>query len=113
MARETIIHITDDLDGSEAEETVKFGLRGTDYEIDLNAKNAAALDKALAKYVEAGHRLAPGRGKGRGASARRNGSSRSDVGEIRSWAQENGFAVSDRGRIPAEARDAYESAHGH
>ncbi len=112
MARETIIKLTDDFDGSEAQETVKFGLRGTDYEIDLNAKNVAALEKALAKYVEAGHRVSTQRGRGRGGAARSNGSSRMDIGAIRIWARDNGFEVSDRGRIPGEVRDAYENAHG-
>jgi hypothetical protein len=44
----------DDLDGSEAEGTVRFGLDGTEYEIDLNAEHAQALRDALARYVRAG-----------------------------------------------------------
>ena len=35
--------LTDDLDGSDADETIMFALDGGSYEIDLNAKNAAAL----------------------------------------------------------------------
>lgn len=54
MAQSTIVYLTDDLDGSEAEETIKFALDGTAYEIDLNKKNAAALRRALKNYVEAG-----------------------------------------------------------
>lgn len=46
----------DDLDGSAAEGTVRFGLDGSDYEIDLNAENARALRDALARYISAGRR---------------------------------------------------------
>ena len=53
MAQEVITKLVDDLDGSEATETVLFGLDGEGYEIDLNAKNAAALRKAIEKYVAA------------------------------------------------------------
>lgn len=110
MARETIVRLLDDLDGSEAQETVKFGLRGVDYEIDLNPKNAAALEKALAKYVEAGHRVAAPRARTRSGPGRGGAGAKADVGAIRAWARENGFTVSDRGRIPSEAREAYEAA---
>ena len=53
----------DDLDGSAAEGTVRFGLDGTEYEIDLNAGHAPELRNALARYVGAG--LAGGRRAGR------------------------------------------------
>src|SRR6266568_7212927 len=46
----------DDIDGSEAEGTVRFALDGAEYEIDLNAKHAEALRKALSRYVEAARR---------------------------------------------------------
>jgi hypothetical protein len=46
----------DDLDGSEAEGTVRFGLDGAEYEIDLNAEHARALRDALARYVGAARR---------------------------------------------------------
>ena len=41
MAKQTITQLIDDIDGSEAEETITFGIDGASYEIDLNAKNAA------------------------------------------------------------------------
>jgi hypothetical protein len=34
--------LEDDLDGGPADETVRFGLGGAEYEIDLSKKNAAA-----------------------------------------------------------------------
>jgi hypothetical protein len=54
MAQSTIVYLTDDIDGSDADETIRFGLDGKAYEIDLNKKNASALRKALKPYVDAG-----------------------------------------------------------
>ncbi|MDP9696140.1 UNVERIFIED_ORG: hypothetical protein J2X79_003719 [Arthrobacter globiformis] len=36
MAQKRVVILEDDLDGSEASETMKFGLDGREYEIDLN-----------------------------------------------------------------------------
>jgi len=52
MAKTVVTQLTDDIDGSEADETVVFGLDGKTYEIDLSKRNAAALRKALAPYIE-------------------------------------------------------------
>jgi len=40
MAQKVTVELEDDLDGSPADETVRFGLDGTEYEIDLSEKNA-------------------------------------------------------------------------
>lgn len=111
MARQTIVQLTDDLDGSEAEETVSLGFRGVNYELDLNAKNAAGLEKALSKYLDVARRVSTNR-TARPKTARRTGANRGDgkVPAIREWARENGFQVSDRGRIAAEIRSAYDAA---
>jgi Lsr2 len=109
MAKSTIIQLTDDLDGSAAVEGVTFGFRGTEYEIDLNAKNVAALEKVLDRYITAGRKVS--RSKSNGAAGRRGRSSaKAGVGDLREWARANGYTVSDRGRIPGEIRDAYEAA---
>jgi hypothetical protein len=106
MAKTTEVRLTDDLDGSDAVEELTFALRGTTYEIDLNAKNVAALEKALGKFINAGRKPTVTR-RGRSLQPRRG---RDDAGAIRDWARENGFAVSNRGRIPAEIREAYSAA---
>jgi hypothetical protein len=90
----------DDIDGSEAEGTVRFGLDGAEYEIDLNPKHAAELRAALAQYVAAARRPAGTRRPVR--SARRGNSSGLDSTEVRDWARSQGIEVKDRGRIPAE-----------
>lgn len=101
--------LIDDVDGGDAAETVTFGLDGATYEIDLSEENAAKLRDALAPWVGQGRR-ASGRkapaARGRGRSGRS-----SDAATIRAWASANGHTVSERGRIPAEVRAAYEAAH--
>jgi hypothetical protein len=104
MAPKVTIALEDDLDGGPADETVRFGLGGTAYEIDLNKKNARAFRKRLAPFVE--HARKAGRGQRRPRTA----SSRQRSGDIRAWAKEQGIAVSDRGRIPASVVAQYEAA---
>ena len=76
MAQKIQTLFIDDLDGSDAEGTVRFGLDGTEYEIDLNAGHAQAAAGALARYVGAARRAGgaarrPGRGARRGCKAKR------------------------------------------
>ncbi len=76
----------DDIDGSAAEGTVRFGLDGTEYEIDLNAGHARQLRNALAAYVRAGRRV--GGGSRRPARSERRGSaSELNTTEVREWAK--------------------------
>ncbi len=108
MAQKVNIVLVDDIDESEAVETVTFGLDGTSYEIDLNKKHAAALRDAVSFYV--GHAR-----KVTGAARGRRGSAKTSVGpsarEVRDWARSNGHQVPDRGRIPADVREAFDSAN--
>lgn len=103
MAQRVNIVLVDDIDGSDAEETVSFALDGREYEIDLSKANADKLRDALALYV--GHAR---RGGGRRGRNRTGGPTPSD---IRAWARENGFSVPDRGRVSATVREAYLAAH--
>ena len=68
MAQKVNIVLVDDLDGTEATETVAFGLDGTTYEIDLNDANAAALREALSGYVGHARKVTGGGRRGRKAS---------------------------------------------
>lgn len=109
MAQKVNIILVDDLDGSEATQTVTFGLDGSDYEIDLSDKHAEELRDALAAYV--GHARKVGKGRGRSTSKAASSSSGStDKAAVREWAKENGFEVSERGRIPANVEEAYAAA---
>jgi hypothetical protein len=109
MAQKVQVILVDDLDGGEAEESVSFSLDGVSYEIDLSADNAEALREAIAPWV--GHaRKVGGRGRGR-VNGRGRASAKTDLGDVRAWARENGYQVSDRGRVSAEVMSAYDGAH--
>lgn len=108
MAQKVQVTLVDDLDGSEAEETVRFSLDRVDYEIDLSKKNAAKLRDALAQYVGAARRLGGRRASG---GARRGRTGGNGTAAIRDWAKSKGYKVSDRGRVPANIVEEYNKAH--
>jgi hypothetical protein len=109
MAKQTTVTLIDDLDGSVAEEQVEFAVDGRSYEIDLSAANSARLRDLLAPFVSAARRTGGRRSQASGTS--RSTSDREQNQAIREWAQQNGFAVSDRGRLPANVIEAYQKAH--
>jgi nucleoid-associated protein Lsr2 len=108
VAQKVTVVLEDDLTGGPAEQTIRFAFDDTDYEIDLNAKNAATFSKQLAPYVEHARRAgrAPSRRPGRTAANRQRS------GDIRAWAKEHGLTVSERGRIPASVVEQYNAAGG-
>jgi len=114
MAQRIVTELTDDTDGKPADETVTFALDGREYEIDLTAKNAAALRNAFDVYVKNGRRIGGGR-RGRTSGRASSSSSRSksdvDTKAVREWAGKNGFELSARGRIPGNVIEAYQAAH--
>jgi nucleoid-associated protein Lsr2 len=107
VATRIAIVLEDDLDGGPADQTLQFGLGGTEYEIDLSAKNATKFRRQLAPFIEHDRKARRGqrRQPGRPASARERSS------QIRAWAKDQGIAVSDRGRIPAGIAEQYDAAH--
>jgi hypothetical protein len=111
VARKVQTLLIGDLDGSEAEGTVRFGLDGADYEIDLNAEHAQALRDALARYVQAARRAAGGARRPVRAGRKAPGSGLNTT-EVREWAKAQGIEVKDRGRVPAELVVKFKSATG-
>lgn len=112
MAQKVQVILVDDVDGGEADETVSFALDGVSYEIDVSVDNAEALREAIAPWL--GHaRRVGGRAATRRVAKARNGSApaRSSLADVRAWARDNGFQVSDRGRVSAEVMEAYDNAH--
>jgi hypothetical protein len=107
MAKTTVVTITDDIDGSEGAETVSFSFDGQNYEIDLGRKNHDKFKKGLQPFIDSGRRV----GRQGAARSGRGRSSRKDSSAIRTWAAEQGLAVSERGRIPAAVVAQYEAAH--
>jgi hypothetical protein len=115
VAKRTIHVLVDDLDGGEADETVKFAIDGSQYEIDLSKKNASKIRGVLAPYVAAGTRVGRGGVLAGGRSAARTragGADRDQNRAIRDWAQSKGIQVSDRGRIKQEIVDRYNAEAG-
>jgi Lsr2 len=108
MAQKITVALEDDIDGGPADETVRFGLGGTGYEIDLSKKNGNAFRRQLAPFIE--HARRAGRGQRRRPG--RTASSRERSADIRAWAKDQGITVSDRGRIPASVAEQYDATTG-
>lgn len=111
MAQKVNIILVDDLDGSEATETVSFGLDGASYEIDLNDGNAAALREALSGYIGHARKVSGGARRGRRSSSASSSGSGGNTRDVREWAKSQGMDVSERGRISADVQQAYDAAH--
>jgi len=86
MAQKVTVALEDDLDGGPADETVRFGLGGTDYEIDLSTKNANAFRRKIAPFIERARRA----GRGQRRRPARTASSRERSADIRAWAKDRG-----------------------
>ena len=105
MAQRVTVELEDDLDGGPAVETLRFGLGGAEYEIDLSKKNASAFRRQIAPYIEHARKA----GSRQRRRAARPASSRERSGDIRAWAKDQGIAVSERGRNPGERCPAVRS----
>jgi hypothetical protein len=107
--------LIDDLDGSEATQTLSYTIDGQEYELDLSEENVQRFHEALEPFVSKSRKVerhtAPVR-RGRGDSPRRSSADgRNDIPQIRAWAEANGYQVSARGRIKKEVINAYDQAH--
>ena len=112
MAQKVHILLEDDIDGGEAAETVVFSLDGSSYEIDLNDAIAAKLRDVMSTYVGHGRKVTGGRGRtAKKSTSTAGGAGGPSAREIRDWARSNGRQVPERGRIPADVREAFEAAN--
>ena len=110
MAQQFQVRYIDDLDGTdlgETSNTISFAFEGNEYSIDLSDDNAQAFREAVAPYIDAGHRVTANKAK----TARKTATTSEDTKAIREWARNNGYDVSDRGRIPADVMQAYAAAN--
>jgi hypothetical protein len=106
MVQKITVELQDDLDGGPADETVRFGVDGLEYEIDLSKKNAATFRRKLAPFIDHGRKALRGQWRRPGRAA----ASRERSGDVRAWAKDQGIAVSERGRIPASVVEQYQAA---
>jgi hypothetical protein len=110
MAQKIQTLFIDDIDGGEAEGTVRFGLDGAEYEIDLSATHNEELRAALGTYVAHARKLG---GTSRRTAARGGRKpSATDTVAVRAWARESGYDIKDRGRVPADLVAKYREATG-
>jgi len=107
VAQQVNVTLVDDIDGSEASETVSFALDGRQYTIDLSVDHAAQLRDAVASFVAAARRGSGGGRRSPAARAAQPGNDREQTAAIREWARANGQTVSDRGRISKAVLTAY------
>jgi len=110
MAQHVTVLLVDDLDGGEATETVTFALDGTAYEIDLSEPNAAKLRGGILPYAEHARR-AGSRASSNGGPKRRSKANRVRAADIRAWGRQQGYTISDLGRIPPAVVAEYDKAH--
>lgn len=137
MAQQTIVQLIDDIDGSEAEYSIEFGLDGVSYQIDLNAPHAAELQQVFKEYVAAARRVKASPDKPRSRPRARAGATagatapvevqapvpaevpyrertgrRLYLSKVRDWALANGHVVGGRGRISKEILAEYARLNG-
>ncbi|EFC79000.1 Lsr2 family protein [Parafrankia sp. EUN1f] len=110
MAQKTVISLIDDITGEAADETVRFGLDGAQYEIDVTAANAAKLREALAPFVSKARRATSKPANGKPAASGISRRADEHITRIRNWARANGYQVSDRGRMSKDVVEAYNKA---
>jgi hypothetical protein len=111
VVQKTQVVLFDDIDGAEADETVTFALDGVSYEIDLTSAHASELREAFASWIGHARKSTTRSGAAPRGAARRTSAGREQLAKIREWARDNGYKVSDRGRISAEVVSAFEAAH--
>lgn len=110
----TDVQLIDDIDGLPATTTIKFGVGGKNYIIDLSEANAAAFNQALAPYIEHARRARATKKK---VSRKSRSSSeaarikRQKTAEMRAWALDNGHTIAKRGQLSQDTIAAYEAAH--
>ena len=109
MAQQIQTLFIDDIDGGAADGTVRFGLDGADYEIDLSGEHSNELRTALGKYIEHSRKVG---GQARRAARSRGAASAIDTAKVREWARESGYDIKDRGRVPADLVAKYQAAAG-
>lgn len=109
MAQKVVREFIDDIDGSPAERTFTFVVERTAYEIDLSSENIAEFKSAIGGFIESARKVkttSTGQ-RQRGASTTDLGPRRDRLNEVREWARNNGYTVSDRGRLSTEVLAAF------
>jgi hypothetical protein len=110
MAQKIQTLFIDDIDGGEAEGTVRFAIDGAEYEIDLSARHTQELRSALDRYTSHARKVGGAARRGSARAGRKPSSV--DTVAVRAWARENGYDIKERGRVPADLVAKYQAATG-
>ena len=110
MTQRVQVILVDDVDGGEAAETVTFALDGVRDEIDVSEANAAMLRDEFAPWLERARRVGGRRQAGSRASRTTSPGRSEELAKMRQWGRENGYQVSDRGRVSQQVQNAYAAA---
>jgi nucleoid-associated protein Lsr2 len=111
VAQRTIVELIDDLDGSQAEESVSFSLDGVEFTIDLSSENADKLRDSLAEFVEHARKAGGRKQRPITKTTVKAGGDKAQNQAIREWARSQGEKISDCGRIPQELVSKFQEAH--
>lgn len=112
--------LVDDVTGEESATTRFFSIGEDQYEIDLVDSTYEDLLKAMAGFIESARKVTRGKKAPKAhpmptpaaARSHKTSSGRAEqLSAIRAWARSQGMRVSDRGRLPEDIVDAFESAH--
>jgi nucleoid-associated protein Lsr2 len=112
LAQQIHTVLVDDITGKEIPvgegETVHFTYNGTNYQIDLDPKNAAKYHQVMDIYVRHAQKL----GRAGSVTTMRRGKKNDEVDNqaVRAWAESNGIEISARGRISATVIEQYREA---
>lgn len=106
MSSKTVVEFIDDLDGSHAHATVRFGLEGQEYEVDLSEKNLAALRDSLTPFIKAARKVRDGVAE----PDRFRTETAVDPQAVRQWARSQGIEIPARARVPQEVIDQFRAA---
>jgi nucleoid-associated protein Lsr2 len=104
MATKVLRSLQDDIDGSDATQTIRFALEGIEYEIDVSDRNANRLRNSLGDFIAHGRKVGGRRGRKSASSGD------VDTRAVRKWAEASGIEVNSRGRIPAAVVERYKAA---
>lgn len=107
MSWEFIVRLRDDLDGSTADETIAFGWRGKQYEVDLTAMHAAEFEEFMTRYLKVA-RPAGGEAVPEPPHGGQNMDQRRFKAAARAWGKEHGWDVEPGGYHPRAMMRAFE-----
>ncbi|WP_205326946.1 Lsr2 family protein [Glycomyces sp. YM15] len=107
MAKQRIIHLIDDLDGTTADETLRFAVDEQVYEIDLSTAHANELRRVLSRYQVKGRKLGRARLLAPGERPKRRRVTNGEPARVREWAKRNGYGVQPYGRVPKPILELY------